>query len=443
MLTAGILVAAAALLLYAPGRRAFKSIWNPGPPVLPPGAGTSLALLRGGYPPAGEAGLRFTRRGPRGGLDAKAEASDRLQDALSSYPASAASSGAFWKAALDGGIRSAARGKDGKVRTRRYSAGGVRTFRRNPDSRRDATPPKAPLKNAGGRKADAGLHGAKTSALAQTPRPSRAPSAKPRPEPDFDGRRRSSGAAGASAAGASDSTSAYGSIYTRSRKPDKEQTEAAKKFVPPKLSDWLGKGPLKPPKEDLQAPGFSDLKARFPAALPDGKPYERKTPPPAHLEKLIPPGEHPKYERWLKLDENRRRGEKAHWHIDEENIPFHHAGAAWGRADGGRWSWMLRRGTRWWTAADGAQRMVRHEGHWWWKTRDGWFLLHQGEPWAYRHFADWKRDGLLHPRSGARIVYSEDGRRVAVVSPDGSARVFDAATGEFLASTPARPTSME
>jgi hypothetical protein len=112
-------------------------------------------------------------------------------------------------------------------------------------------------------------------------------------------------------------------------------------------------------------------------------------------------------------------------------------GDTWGVAFDGNWSWMKRSGKTWWTIADGAQRMVRHQERWWWRTRDGWFLLHQGEPWAYRHFADWKQSGLIHPGTNTRIVYSEDGERVAIVAPDGSARVFDARSGKLLVSTPA------
>jgi len=145
-----------------------------------------------------------------------------------------------------------------------------------------------------------------------------------------------------------------------------------------------------------------------------------------------------KYERWLEIDSNRGRKDEPHWHIDKANTPFYHLGKAWGRADAGRWTWLLREGKRWWTVAAGAQRMVRHAGHWWWKTRDGWFLLHAGEPWAYRHFADWKSKGFIHPKSGTRIIYSADGRRVAVTAPDGGVRVFDARTGEFLAAYSAK-----
>ncbi len=151
---------------------------------------------------------------------------------------------------------------------------------------------------------------------------------------------------------------------------------------------------------------------------------------------MPPPGEHPKYVRWLEKDDHRGRGDEPHWHIDTSNVRHYHMGTAWGRSDGTDWTWFIRKGKRWWTVADGAQRMTRHAGRWWWKTRDGWFLLHGGEPWAYRHFPEWKRRGFLQPASGMRLVYSRDGRRVVLVGPDGGSRVFDARTGELIASFP-------
>lgn len=205
---------------------------------------------------------------------------------------------------------------------------------------------------------------------------------------------------------------------------------------PPTLSDWLGKGALKPPAGKLKAPTFAPLKKLFPPSLPDGKPYARKTPPPSHLEKLAPPDEQPLYERWLEKDDNRGRKDEPHWHINGRNTPFLHAGKSWGRADRGRWTWMIKSDRRWWTVADGAQRMVRHRDRWWWKTRDGWFLLHEGRPWVWRYFAEWRRRGYLQPKSGTAVVYSADGRRVALITPGQGARVFDARTGGLLGSYP-------
>ncbi len=230
-----------------------------------------------------------------------------------------------------------------------------------------------------------------------------------------------------------------GSLYTARRKRAKKKgKKAPRKLKPPKLSDWI-KGPLKPPTGKLEAPGFAFLKKAFPQALPDGKAFVRSTPKPKHLEKLRVPEEHPKYARWLEKDKNRERAGSLkwpHWHIDSQNVPFYHLKKAWGRADSGRWSWMLKHKRRWWTVGDGAQRLVRHSERWWWKTADGWFLLHRGQPWAYRHFAEWKRDGFIHPQSGTRIVYSADGLRVAVITPGRGSRVFDARTGKLLAYFP-------
>ena len=60
-------------------------------------------------------------------------------------------------------------------------------------------------------------------------------------------------------------------------------------------------------------------------------------------------------------------------------------------------------------------------------------MLHQGEAWGYRTFSDARAEGLIHPMTGTRMLYSEDGRRVAVVTPGDGAAVFDARTGDELA----------
>lgn len=128
---------------------------------------------------------------------------------------------------------------------------------------------------------------------------------------------------------------------------------------------------------------------------------------------------------------DRARAE-AHWHA-ASTPAWRHDGAAWGRAVEGGWAWLLRDHGRWWTVAGGVQRMVRHGGFWWWRTRDGWFLLHEGEPWAHRLFADLGRYGILHPPSGLRVVYGAGGRRMAVLWPEGRWLLLDARTGAELA----------
>lgn len=222
------------------------------------------------------------------------------------------------------------------------------------------------------------------------------------------------------------------------KKPPEEK--AAKPPKPPTLGDWLGKGALKAPRQRMNAPSFTPLKVLFPERLPDGRPYERASPPPLAAEALVPPDDRPLYEDWLYADARRKVGSKPHWHQDGSDW-LYHAGKAWGAPKDGRWSWLLEYERRWWTVADGAQRLVRHDGAWWWRTKDGWFLLKGGEPWAWRRFPEWEGHGFIHPTRGTQVVYSADGARLAVMTPGAETVVFDCATGEVLGRFPpgARP----
>ncbi|MFH1726166.1 MAG: hypothetical protein ABII00_16275 [Elusimicrobiota bacterium] len=353
-----------------------------------------------------------------------------LQDALRSGAGGSAPGSEFWDRALKG-VRSAR--KDGRgrieVTTRRSGEGGFRAARRTSRaasrSRKSAGRRKSSGARSHGREARVKSRG-RTRSLA---RGGRALS-RQRPRVDFDGSRNASSRS--LRASLKDSGLELGSWYRKRSAKENEAKKKEPKLKEPKLSDWLGKKPIKRPTAKMEAPTFASLKHAFPPSLPDGKPFESKTPRPAHLEKLIPPGEHEKYERWLEKDKHRGRGDEPHWHIDEENTPFLHVGKSWGRSDGGRWSWMILSNRRWWTVADKAQRMARHGGRWWWRTESGWFLLHEGEPWAYRHYARWQRDGLIHPNEETTLAYSEDARRVAVTTPGEGTRVFDAHTGEAL-----------
>ncbi|MFH2202378.1 MAG: hypothetical protein ABIJ96_04645 [Elusimicrobiota bacterium] len=406
--------------------------WSAGRPAAGSARFSSLALLRGKLYAKERGPARRDRRRPGRKRSAQRLVLDpMLRDALNTGTQSG-----FWARALDG-ITAARRESDGKVSSRRYRSAAIRGGRAA-KSRRAGTAVSAGKERkrtakvpAAHRRRGQAATAAAAGSAERRHSPRRAAGGKTR-APDFDGRRARGGSFGSG-----DSGLRYNSLHSaRTQRKDKEPRRGKIAFKPPKLSAWLGKGALKPPAEDLEAPSFSALKGKYPERLPDGKPYTRKTPGPAHVERLVPPGEHPKYERWLEKDAHRGRKDEPHWHIDAANVPFYHMGTSWGRADSGRWTWLIRKGKRWWTVAAGAQRMVRHAEHWWWKTRDGWFLLHAGEPWAYRHFADWRRQGFIHPRSGTRIVYSADGARVAVVAPDGSARLFDARTGEFIAAFP-------
>jgi hypothetical protein len=103
--------------------------------------------------------------------------------------------------------------------------------------------------------------------------------------------------------------------------------------------------------------------------------------------------------------------------------------------DGG-WAWLYRDGARWWAVADGRTVLLRHDGVWWTKEQGLWFVVHDGEPWAWRRFHEWDSSGLFQPGSGAQMVYSKDFARVAVIAPGEGAEVFDAVTGELLEKIP-------
>mgnify|MGYP001607513402 CR=1 FL=1 len=60
-----------------------------------------------------------------------------------------------------------------------------------------------------------------------------------------------------------------------------------------------------------------------------------------------------------------------------------------------------------------------------------WFLLHEGQPWGHAYLERWRREGLVNA-SGAQMIYSSDGRRLAIVAPGEGAVLYDAATGEEL-----------
>jgi hypothetical protein len=128
------------------------------------------------------------------------------------------------------------------------------------------------------------------------------------------------------------------------------------------------------------------------------------------------------------LGRDRRRG--GHW----DGIAFHD-GEVRGLARDGGWLWLRRDGSDWWAFAGGGAQ-VRREGVWWTKANGVWFAVHDGEAWARRSFQDWKAEGLFHPASGTEMVYSEDFRLVALVSPGRGAEVFDARTGEKVADIP-------
>ena len=267
-----------------------------------------------------------------------------------------------------------------------------------------------------------------------------APRARPAPSErsvrvDFDGRtRRERSGARLAYHLPSSSISASPPFYRAAKaapKPPKEKKAPTPKA--PTLADWLGTGSLSPPKSEWmkKAPSFNPLKGAFPPSLPDGKAYDRRTPAPAFVETVAPPEEHERYERWLEIDDDKNRAkDDAHWHGDGKEILFMHFDKVWASPKDGRWVWLLREGTRWWTVADGTQRMVRDKERWWRHTEFGWFPLVEGQARAAAFAEDWKRAGLL--KTGASIRFSADFLRVAVETPGLGSTVFDAQTGQYL-----------
>jgi hypothetical protein len=126
------------------------------------------------------------------------------------------------------------------------------------------------------------------------------------------------------------------------------------------------------------------------------------------------------------------REPKGHWHQNPGSALYHH-GKAWGMTEPGRLGWLARQGGRWWAwTAPLEPTWLSYQGRWWWNSEKVWFLLHEAEAWGYRLFLNGRAEGLIHPATGTSMIYSEDGRRVAVVTPGDGAVLFDAVTGQEL-----------
>jgi len=190
-----------------------------------------------------------------------------------------------------------------------------------------------------------------------------------------------------------------------------------RRFHPILLSKLLGPRPLKPPPASLAPPpALAALDALRPARDARGAAVPVEPAELSAVEDVDPAA----------LGRDRRAG--AHWDADQW-----HAGAARGLVRGKGWTWLYRDGARWWALAGrGPTAVLRHDGAWWTKERGVWFLLHDGEPWAWRSFHDWDAQGLFQPGSGTEMVYSKDLKRVAVVAPGEGAEVFDARSGAVL-----------
>ena len=196
------------------------------------------------------------------------------------------------------------------------------------------------------------------------------------------------------------------------------------------LKALLGKGILRPPQGNPKPPSFGGLGPLPPA--PDGAPLLFERFGPEDLERLSPPDDEKGYRGWY-----RDGRAKPHWHAGQRGQYFHRS-SDWGLAAGEKWAWMLHAGDKWWTEG-GKTPLVWHGEHWWWRQEDGWFLLHDGQAWAYRFFEDLKHDGLFDPKSRARVIYSEDARRVAIQIPGHDTIVYDVATHEELGRIPQEP----
>lgn len=200
-----------------------------------------------------------------------------------------------------------------------------------------------------------------------------------------------------------------------------------RRFKPILLSKMLGLGAIRPPPDGLVAPEFAPAPGNIPKTGPDGTALSGRRPDAAELELVVPP------------EAPGRCARKPHWHSGEGEFRLHE-GPVWGVWSRGRWSWLTRLDGRWWievppeaAPGDRPPPLVRHRDRWWWRAEGRWFLLHQGQPWAYRNFDGPRSEGFFQPGSGAQMIYSADGARVALVIPGEGAVLFDAGTGAELA----------
>lgn len=188
-----------------------------------------------------------------------------------------------------------------------------------------------------------------------------------------------------------------------------------RRFRPLLLSKLLGRRPLRPPPARLKAPAaLARLDKKRPAAALSAALASLGA-----VEEIDP----------ASLPRDRRSG--AHWDGTQW-----HSGRARGVTGPEGWTWLYRDGPRWWALAEGGEPLLREDGVWWTRREGAWYVLHDGQPWAWRPFHDWNAQGLLQMGSGTEMVYSQDFKKVAVVSPGEGAEVFDAETGALLERIP-------
>jgi len=186
------------------------------------------------------------------------------------------------------------------------------------------------------------------------------------------------------------------------------------------LSQLLGGKPLRPPPASLRPPvGLAGLALKRPYFDARGRIVPPHSLELGALEAVVPE----------EIASDRRRD--AHW--DGETW---HERSAHGLAREGGWLWVVKDRARWWGQA-ARTSLVRHQNLWWLRKNDVWLVLHEGEPWAWRHFQDWdEAEGLFHFGTGTEIVYSPDLSRAAVITPGEGAVVYDARSGVEIGSIP-------
>ncbi|MBI4386954.1 MAG: hypothetical protein HY551_06200 [Elusimicrobia bacterium] len=170
----------------------------------------------------------------------------------------------------------------------------------------------------------------------------------------------------------------------------------------------LKQGFLRPPSNALRPPDLKRIQAEAARPSPQEGLLKFLNPPASDVEAIFPPEGAAAKESGTPP--------KNHWHATIAGRLWH-AGPAWAFAHGDGWVWLVCAKKRWWVLARPDQPLVWHQSRWWWKKPEGWFLLHEGEPWAYRQFQNLRRDGLVHPATGMRILYGKDGRRALVEIP--------------------------
>jgi hypothetical protein len=170
----------------------------------------------------------------------------------------------------------------------------------------------------------------------------------------------------------------------------------------------------------------------------DGFPIQPRPSDYDDIEKAAPPD--------FKTDPGQGAGTSGWKEVD--GVPYYCQGNACGRWYNSTWMWMKNQDGQWWMQSDAVSdkatgaiktdspAFVWHQQHWWWQEADGpWYVIHQGEPWSYRYIARWNQNGLVNPKTGTQMVYTDDGK-VKVATPGKGTIIYDATTGKQLSQQP-------